>query len=305
MLESMARPIYFAVIHLSIATAVWLVALGLTRSRRTSAVTKYWIWVVTSLYFVVPAASVVDGIFAMRLSWAAPLSTAGDAGLWLADHAAVVGAIWLAGLAAMALRLALRIRAFRHHRHRERLAAPPASPVRSIDGIEIRIGSPASGPVVDGIVHPWISIPDGLDAVLTDAELAAVLRHEVTHARRRDNLIALGHELALCVLWFNPFVWIAGGQLALYRELSCDESVLREHRGGDLISALAKLSGRGDASLLQASASSMLSHRLELLAEPSPRAGSRWRDALVVAAFVAAVIGGMLFTVGHTACCFR
>ncbi len=299
----LARPIYFAVVHLLFASLVWFGALVLTRSPRASATTKYWIWVVTSLYFLVPAGAIIDHLLAAHLAWAGPLATIGDAGLWLADHATVVGALWLAGTAVMATRLALRIRTVRVRRRRERPVDPAHA--RSIEGIPIRIGSPGSGPVVDGIIRPRISIPDGLDDVLTSAELAAVLRHEVTHARRRDNLIWLIHELASCVLWFHPLVWIAGGQLALYRELSCDESVIREARGGELISALAKLAGHADASLLQASASSMLSHRLAQLAAPRVDRRPRAVDALVIAAFVATVAAGVFFTVGHTACCFR
>ena len=151
---------------------------------------------------------------------------------------------------------------------------------------------------------PALPVAAGARAACVGAELAAVLRHEVTHARRRDNLIWLVHELALCVLWFHPLLWFAGGQLALYRELSCDESVVREARGGALISALAKLAGRADASLLQASASSLLSQRLAVLAEP-PRDRRGSADALAIATFVAIVIAGLYFTVGHTACCFR
>jgi beta-lactamase regulating signal transducer with metallopeptidase domain len=293
----MAQPIYFAVIHLLFASLVWLAVWMLTRAH-ASATTKYWIWVVTSLYFVVPAGAVVNKLFAAHLAWAGPLASIGEAGLWLADHAAVVGAVWLAGVTAMAIRLVLRLHAFR----RRRRDLPSAThPVRSIGGIPVRIGS--AGPLVDGIIHPQISIPDGIDDVLTSGELSAVLLHEVTHARRRDNLIWLVHELAMCVLWFHPLVWIAGRQMALYRELSCDESVIREARGGELISALAKLAGHAEASPLQASASSMLSHRLALLARPSRR--PRWVNALVIAAFVAIVGAGLLFTIGHTACCFR
>ena len=291
MLASLAQPIYFAVIHLLFASLVWAAAWLLTRSSGASATAKYWIWVITSLYFLVPAGSVVDGLWGGQPSWAAPLAPVGALGLWLADHAVVVGSIWLAGALAMALRLALRLRGS------SRTQANAVT--RSIDGIPIRVGT--TGPVVDGIVRTRITIPGDLDAVLTEAELAAVLRHEVTHAQRRDNLIALVHELALCMLWFHPLVWLAGSQLALYRELSCDESVLREARGADLISALAKLSGRDDASPLQASVSSMLSYRLALLAEPR----SRSSGALAIAMFAATVVAGFVLTVGHTACCFR
>ena len=65
--------------------------------------------------------------------------------------------------------------------------------------------------------------------------------HELTHARRRDNLISLLYELAACVLWFNPLVWLAGARMSLYRELSCDESVIESAQGRALVSALAKL----------------------------------------------------------------
>ena len=102
--------------------------------------------------------------------------------------------------------------------------------------------------------------------------LAAVLIHEMTHAKRRDNLIRLVHEIGLCVLWFHPLVWVTGARLSLYRELSCDESVIHRARGRDLVSALAKLANPEQPFLLQARVSSFLSLRLTRLATtPSPR----------------------------------
>lgn len=75
--------------------------------------------------------------------------------------------------------------------------------------------------------------------------------HSERHAKRRGNLILLVHELALCALWFHPLVWITSSRLALYRELSCDESVIQSARGGDLASALAKLADPERPFLLQ------------------------------------------------------
>ena len=40
-------------------------------------------------------------------------------------------------------------------------------------------------------------------------------------------MIRLVHEAGVCAFWFHPLVWLTGSRLALYRELSCDESVLR------------------------------------------------------------------------------
>jgi beta-lactamase regulating signal transducer with metallopeptidase domain len=128
--------------------------------------------------------------------------------------------------------------------------------------------------------------------------------HEVTHARRRDNLIWLIYEVGLCALWFHPLIWIAGSRLALYRELSCDESVLERARSGDLISALAKLANPEKGILLQATASSFLGHRLARLASGQPQRACRTTSALLSVVFGVALIGGVLGTIAHTACCF-
>src|SRR5207253_7446111 len=97
------------------------------------------------------------------------------------------------------------------------------------------------GPAVDGVLRPRISIPAGIDRLLTTDELNAVFIHELRHAKRGDNLIRLIHEVSLCLLWFHPLVWIIGSRLALFRELSCDEAVAHRALGRHLVSALAKL----------------------------------------------------------------
>jgi beta-lactamase regulating signal transducer with metallopeptidase domain len=139
--------------------------------------------------------------------------------------------------------------------------------------------------------------------MLSRPELDAVLIHEVTHARRRDNLIRLICEIARCLLWFHPFVWITGSRLSLYRELSCDEAVIAEKGGRDLILALAKLARPEKPALLQASASSLLGHRLALLSA-QPRVRSGFATVILCGLFAVAFLGGVLATVAHTACCF-
>jgi beta-lactamase regulating signal transducer with metallopeptidase domain len=133
--------------------------------------------------------------------------------------------------------------------------------------------------------------------------LNAVLLHEVAHAKRRDNLIRLLYEVSLCALWFHPLLWLAGARMALYRELSCDESVIRHAHGQALVRALAKLAVPEKTMSLQATASSHLSHRLARLAGPSQPA-HRAASALLTSLFAAAVAAGIFATVAHTACCF-
>jgi len=126
--------------------------------------------------------------------------------------------------------------------------------------------------------------------------------HEVTHARRRDNLLRLLHELVLCALWFHPLVWLTGSRLALYRELSCDEPVIRSARGQELVSALAKLANPQGEFLLRASVTSFLSDRLDRLTE-EPRGSSRALNSLLTVLFCAVLAAGVIETIAHTACC--
>ncbi|HEY2798288.1 MAG TPA: M56 family metallopeptidase [Thermoanaerobaculia bacterium] len=289
----MSDPLTFAFtlraleIHLTFATLVALAAWAVTssppfvtatkcsrrvvsatkRSRRVvSATTKYWIWVATSLNFLLPAGVFVDRLRPPNLAWVLPLEDFGSRISRDRTVGMALAAVWVIGAALMLARLAWRIRA-----DRGRLRLPPATQSRSglfARGVPVRFDAEGAAPAVDGLFRPRISLPAGIEHLLTPPELDAVLIHELTHARRRDNLIRLAHEIGVCVFWFHPMVWVAGSRLSLYRELSCDESVIRRARGGDLVSALAKLTNPAETLLLQSGASSFLADRVASLAVP-------------------------------------
>ena len=113
----------------------------------------------------------------------------------------------------------------------------------------------------------------------------------------------MAYELALCALWFHPLAWITGSRLALYRELSCDENVIRVGLGRELLSALGKLANAEEEPLLQATATSLISHRLARLSE-EPSRMSRRANTLLYMGFAAILVAGVFETVAHTACCF-
>jgi Zn-dependent protease with chaperone function len=300
--ELLIRPLYYLHVHLLYASTVWLAAWLTTSIRGGSATTRYWIWVLTSLNFALPVGAMVDALWSRRLSWAAPLGVVGEFAARVArgPAAPVLGMVWLLGALLMLGRVFVRMRA----ECRDAPSAADPAPKFVADGVPVRFAVTRRVPAVDGVLRPHISLPEGIDRLLTDAELDAVLVHEVTHAKRRDNLLCLVHELGLCVLWFHPLVWITGSRIALYRELSCDESVIRRGGGLDLVSALAKLADPGERLLLEATASSFMSHRLARLAAASgpPKRGAA--GALLAAAFGAVLLGGVFETVAHTACCF-
>ena len=304
--EHITRALYYFEIHVLYASMVGLAAWALTSIRGGSATTKYWIWVATSLNFVLPVGAMADKLWASHLSWATPLGIIGDFANTISRGriAAILSVVWLLGATLMVARLFSRIHADR----RDAQAAADQSAHESkrgflAHGVPVRFAENRQAPAVAGVLRPYISLPNGIDRLLSEHELDAVLIHELTHARRRDNLIHLIHEVSFCMLWFHPLVWIAGSRLALYRELSCDESVIQSALGEELVSALAKLANPKKPLLLQASASSFISHRLARLAAP-PQPTYRAASMVLSSVFGAVLLWGICGTVAHTACCF-
>lgn len=303
--EHIARTMYYFSVHLMYASIVGCAAWVLTTIRSTSATTKYWIWVVTGFNFIVPTGALMDKLWAPHLRWATPLGAIGDP-VWNMTQgwtAVVLAVTWVAGAFAMFLRLISRIR-----RERESQASAGLTNQHMVSGF-IAAGIPVSfdikhrAPAVCGIFKTCILLPSGIDRLLNQREFDAVLLHELAHARRRDNLIRLLYELSLCALWFHPLVWLAGARMALYRELSCDESVIQRAHGTELVSALAKLALPERGLPLQAAASSHLSYRLARLAGPAQTTKPA-ATLLLISLFAAVVAAAVFQTIAHTACCF-
>ena len=302
--EHIARAMYYFSIQLLYASIVGSVAWVLTSVRGASATTKYWIWVVTAFNFVVPTGAVIDKLWAPHLTWAAPLGAVGGP-VWDMTQgrtAVVLAAIWITGALTMLVRLMSRLRS-REVQVPADLGEHDATSGFMADGIPVSFDSRHLTPAVGGVLYPRILLPTGINRLLSGQELNAVLLHEVAHAKRRDNLIHLLYEFALCALWFHPLIWLAGMRMALYRELSCDESVIQRAQGQALVRALAKLAVPEETMFLRATASSHLSHRLARLVE-STEPPHRAASLLLTSLFAAVIAGGVFGTVAHTACCF-
>lgn len=90
----------------------------------------------------------------------------------------------------------------------------------------IRQSDKISTPLAYGIWRPVILMPKNTDWENTQ-QLEYILMHEYIHIRRYDALSKLLGTYALCVHWFNPFVWIMYILFNRDVEISCDEHVVR------------------------------------------------------------------------------
>jgi beta-lactamase regulating signal transducer with metallopeptidase domain len=305
--EHLTHAIYYAEVHLIYSSIVWLAAWILTSIPGGSATTKHWIWLATALNFIFPLGAIVDGLLAPQISWATPLGLVGSLGASISENtsiAASMATVWLIGAVAMIARLCARIATERRYDQATESNSNSVSGRHFYaDGIAVRFGE-ARSPAVAGLLRTHIWLPFGIERLLSERELNSVLMHEMTHARRHDNLIRLIYELSLCALWFHPLVWITGSRIAMFRELSCDDSVIQHGHGRELVSALAKLANSDEGFLLQATAASLLSRRLARLT------GAQISRMNVAASTLSATCFGTVFmtavfaTVAHTACCF-
>ncbi|WP_374580343.1 M56 family metallopeptidase [Pseudoduganella sp.] len=131
-----------------------------------------------------------------------------------------IGALWLAGVLAMAAGLA-----WQQWRYLRQLRCAPAA-----SGARVRrSGAAGSGPVLVGVWRPAVVLPADFRHSYSKAERRLVLDHERIHARRGDLWANAACAALQCLAWCNPLVHMAAARFRLDQELACDETVLRRN----------------------------------------------------------------------------
>jgi beta-lactamase regulating signal transducer with metallopeptidase domain len=110
---------------------------------------------------------------------------------------------------------------------RDRLCAGLSAGLSS-RGLRLAWCDELDSPAVLGFARPVIALPRSQLSRLTDEQARLVVLHELAHVRRRDDWWVLAERIVLALTWVNPAVHWARRQIALSREMACDQSVVRQ-----------------------------------------------------------------------------
>jgi len=122
-------------------------------------------------------------------------------------------------------------------------------------------------PGVWRVFAPIVLLPEAISSQLNEAELEALMMHEMAHVLRWDNLVSNLNMALCCIFWFNPIIWLIDNWLLKEREEACDEIVLRWSGAGETYASSIKKIYRfcltSRVSGLSAAGGSKLKNRLE------------------------------------------
>jgi uncharacterized protein (TIGR03435 family) len=92
-----------------------------------------------------------------------------------------------------------------------------SAPVRLCISAAVRV------PTAIGWLRPYILLPVTALTGLSEAQITAILAHELAHIRRHDYIVNLLQTAVETVLFYHPAVWWVGRQMRLEREHCCDD----------------------------------------------------------------------------------
>jgi len=81
-------------------------------------------------------------------------------------------------------------------------------------------------PILIGVLRPMIVFPADIASWTSPAERRAMLRHELAHVARRDHYVNFFQTVLGAVFFFHPLARYACRQLAVEREMACDDHVV-------------------------------------------------------------------------------
>ncbi len=170
--------------------------------------------------------------------------------LWIAR-------IWLVGVCVLALRVAFGLLLLEHLRRRN-LAPLPDELVAKFRALQEKLGitrvvrycesRQVNAPAVIGFIRPIVLLPMRALTGLSEAQLAAVIAHELGHIKRFDVAVNFFQVIAETLFFFHPAVWWLNNRIRADREECCDDiAVAASGESVGYARALATMTGWRDA----------------------------------------------------------
>ena len=97
-----------------------------------------------------------------------------------------------------------------------------------LSGVELLSSPIVSSPVMTGVWHKTIILPEFLFAETSEDVLTTAIGHEMAHIARHDFALNLLYELLYLAVSFHPAAWIIRREIERTREMACDELVIRQ-----------------------------------------------------------------------------
>lgn len=120
--------------------------------------------------------------------------------------------IWLAGIAVMVI---VGVGSYLRFRKHLTVAMQVKDNIYLVDHIDSAF--------VAGLIRPKVYLPSDIPL----KQMGYIIAHEQYHIRRLDHVTKHLSFAALCIHWFNPFVWVAFILSGKDLEMSCDEAVIK------------------------------------------------------------------------------
>ncbi|UOQ52931.1 M56 family metallopeptidase [Hymenobacter cellulosivorans] len=148
------------------------------------------------------------------------------------QHLPLIVAAWFLGLLAMTLRMLgglAYVQRLRHYRveplseqwnERFKALAARAGIKRTVTLLESAL---VKAPLVAGHLKPVILLPLGTVMGLSQAQLEAILAHELAHIARRDYLMNILQSVAEILFFYHPAAWFITACMRTERENCCDD----------------------------------------------------------------------------------
>jgi TonB family protein len=194
--------------------------------RRASAAVRHCVWTAA-------LAGLLLLPLAQRLRWPVPIAASGPVVRITAPQAAAITVhgraphraawplvLWMIGCAASGAWFLVGFARVRRIRRTGVLADFSFDP-----STRVLVSATAPVPMACGVWRPAIVLPASARD-WPQERLRTVLLHERMHLRRKDLLTQILGQIACCLYWFHPLVWLAARQLAAERERACDDAVL-------------------------------------------------------------------------------